>query len=377
MAQNTHQVSLDQPSGGIEISSPSGQVQILHPLWLRERGGGALVDARNNQRLYEPAELPLSLKVTQIDDIADNQLSLRFSDDKVVHIDLPNLETELGWRDDPQSPPDPVFWNSKSLTLPKAMWSNLDDPREMLSLLEKFYQTGFCIIRGTPTDDETFYEMINRFGHIRATNFGQHFEVKAKTNIEVIDLAYTDLELMAHSDNPYRRPVPGIQFLQCVENSVPGGHSTIVDGFAIADHMRRNYRDEFDALCQTPVRFRYESADHILQSRARIIECDEDGTLERVRFSSRVDYVYPVKPSQLDLYYAGRKRFYEFANSAEYQISFPFEPGLLLMMDNYRTLHGRKAFESGSGDRFLKGCYIDHDTTDGMYRALTRNNMCT
>ena len=42
------------------------------------------------------------------------------------------------------------------------------------------------------------------------------------------------------------------------------------------------------------------------------------------------------------------------------------------MFDNYRTLHGRTSFSQSKGKRFLKGCYIDHDSTEGKLRFLER-----
>jgi gamma-butyrobetaine dioxygenase len=42
------------------------------------------------------------------------------------------------------------------------------------------------------------------------------------------------------------------------------------------------------------------------------------------------------------------------------------------MMDNYRLLHGRTAYEVNEGKRFLQGCYIDYDSTEGKLKHLKR-----
>ena len=47
-------------------------------------------------------------------------------------------------------------------------------------------------------------------------------------------------------------------------------------------------------------------------------------------------------------------------------------PGDLLMMDNYRLLHGRSEFNPNEGNRFLQGCYIDYDSSEGKLRHLLR-----
>ena len=42
------------------------------------------------------------------------------------------------------------------------------------------------------------------------------------------------------------------------------------------------------------------------------------------------------------------------------------------MMDNYRLLHGRTSYETSEGERFLQGCYIDYDSTEGKLKHLKR-----
>ena len=42
------------------------------------------------------------------------------------------------------------------------------------------------------------------------------------------------------------------------------------------------------------------------------------------------------------------------------------------MMDNHRLLHGRTEFDVNEGNRFLQGCYIDFDSTEGKLRHIKR-----
>ena len=78
------------------------------------------------------------------------------------------------------------------------------------------------------------------FGYVRETNYGRWFEVRAEVNPN--NLAYTNLGLQAHTDNPYRDPVPTLQLLACLENTVEGGDSIVVDGFRAAQRLRRKTR---------------------------------------------------------------------------------------------------------------------------------------
>ena len=59
----------------------------------------------------------------------------------------------------------------------------------------------------------TVTKFAESLGPVRTTNFGKHFDVVSKPDPN--DLAYTSLGLTAHTDNPYRKPIPGIQILHC------------------------------------------------------------------------------------------------------------------------------------------------------------------
>ena len=79
------------------------------------------------------------------------------------------------------------------------------------------------------------------------------------------DLAYTSLGLSAHADNPYRKPIPGIQLLHCIANEADGGDSTLVDGLAITNYMKKNEKPLFDILSSIEILFRFTDKDVILE----------------------------------------------------------------------------------------------------------------
>ena len=60
-------------------------------------------------------------------------------------------------------------------------------------------------------------------------------------------------------------------------------------------------------------------------------------------------------------------------NSPDYMIKFRLDAGSLLIVDNYRVLHGRTSFNTSEGNRFLQGLYIDHDSIESKYKVLKQN----
>ena len=112
--------------------------------------------------------------------------------------------------------------------------------------------------------------------------------------------------------------------------------------------------------------------DVVVEEWEELIKLDDDKNWKQVRFSPRLDYVTMVEKEKLDQYYKARKRLSEMYNSKKYRIEFKLAPKDLMMMDNYRLLHGRTSYEVKEGNRFLQGCYIDYDSTEGKLRHLKR-----
>ena len=368
-------IDIDGDTGGI-ILMHNHKRHVLHPLWVRERvTGEGVFDPATHQRLYEHADIPTDIRITRIVSTHEEDVQLEFSDGARLNLNADETLRELGWSTKSDQIPLPEPWTTDSHTLAYVEWPELDDPEYMRSVLQNYFKDGFCVFQNTPTEKDSLKSLARRFGYLRETNFGELFNVQTKPNPS--DLAYTDVALASHTDNPYRAPVPGIQFLHCLRNEVAGGLSTLVDGIAIAQALRAESPEQADVLEQVPVRFRYEGPSAILEHHGPLIERDHDGIIRQIRLSSRLDYVPALAPKTLSLFYKGRKRLHDMSNSSEFQISFPFQAGTLLMMDNYRLLHGRTAFNGAQGHRFLQGGYIDHDGPASLYRMLMRDGRTT
>ena len=342
----------------------------IHPFWLRERvNGDKFVDIRTKQRLFDPTQIQENIKINDIN-LSNNFLEVTFNDGASTKLSIQELIEE--------------FSNNNFIKLIKKIeWdSTLDnlnifefkenffEKEEMYNALVNFYKYGFVIFKNVPTKDNFLINFANSIGSVRRTNFGEFFNVKSKPNPN--DLAYTSLPLAPHTDNPYRNPVPCIQMLHCIKNEVKGGFSTLVDGLTVTERLKKDYPNYYKILTETKVRFQFIDKDVVLEDWAEMIKLDEQGKLKQVRFSPRLDFVPLMDKEKLELYYSARKKISEFYNSDEYRIEFKLTSGDLLMMDNYRLLHGRTSYDANEGMRFLQGCYIDYDSTQGKLKHLKR-----
>ena len=342
----------------------------IHPIWLRERvQDEEFLDKNNDQRLFDPSFLDnINIENAQID---NDILELKFNDGVYSKFEINKLISEFLDTENLSNTVKQKFWDSSLKDNPTYEFKeNFYDSKEMFNLLKSFYKYGFVIIKNVPTHNNYIVNFANSVGNIRPTNFGEFFNVKSVPNPN--DLAYTSLALSPHTDNPYRKPVPCIQLLHCIENDVNGGFSTLVDGFKVATHLKENNPGYFKILTKIKVKFKFTDKDVILENRGELIELDQQGNFKQIRFSTRLDYVPPLEKKQLDTYYKARKKISDLYNSEKFRIEFKLMPGDIMMMDNHRLLHGRTAYDANEGKRFLQGCYIDHDSSEGKLRHLKR-----
>ena len=342
----------------------------VHPMWLRERVNGKVhLDKKTDQRLFDPSFLD-NINI-QNALIAKNILELTFSDGVNSKYEIKKLASEFSDSDSLSNTVQQQLWDSSIKKKPTYNFqSGFFDSINMYELLKSFYKYGFVIIKKLPTKNNFIVNFANSIGSIRPTNFGEFFNVKSIPNPN--DLAYTSISLSPHTDNPYRKPVPCIQLLHCIENEVKGGLSTLVDGFKVANYLKKNNPNFFNILTKIKVKFKFTDKDVVLENYGELIELDEKKNLKQVRFSTRLDYVPILKKNELDLYYQARKKISYLYNSDKFKIKFKLMPGDLMMIDNHRLLHGRTAYDPNEGKRFLQGCYIDYDSSEGKLRHLKR-----
>ena len=342
----------------------------IHPFWLRERvNGDAHVDKKTQQRLFDPTNLKDNIKIDHID-LSNKFLEVKFNDGTFTKLEIINILKEFSNINDAKYI-SKIQWDSSLNDFKNfAFKENFFENEEMYEALKSFYQFGFVIFKNVPTENNYIVDFANSIGSIRRTNFGEFFNVKSKPNPN--DLAYTSLPLAPHTDNPYRNPVPCIQMLHCIENEVSGGYSTLVDGFTVTEKLKKDFPDYYKILTEIKVRFQFIDDSVVLEDWAEMIQLDENGDFKQVRFSPRLDFVPLMDKEKLDLYYAARKKISELYNSDKFKIEFKLLPGDLLMMDNHRLLHGRTTYDANEGKRFLQGCYIDYDSTEGKLKHLKR-----
>jgi len=348
-----------------------GQQSTLHPIWLRENCCcHKCLNPVTREHLVDLRDIPADIRPISADVDERGALVVIWSHENHRSHYNPHWlyahSTNRGSERDDKIRP----WNTTDLQEPLSFntVNGIIDDDVLYEVLLTILRYGVARIRALPVDERQVEDLALRIGPIRETHFDRIFDVVSKADSDT--LANTSHYLAAHTDIPTRESPPGIQLLHCRIAEAKGGHSTLTDGFKVAMDIKQQFPAYYKILttvkwCHAnragPTDYRWE---------APIIGLDQQGELREVRllpFSRaplKADYDY------MDDIYAALKCFMEMVNSPEYQMTFPFKAGDLIMFDNRRLLHGRGEFYPKTGDRALRGTYIERDDVLSKIRQI-------
>lgn len=254
-------------------------------------------------------------------------------------------------------------------------WIRLEEARadraRRLDWSTRLLQDGVAFISHAGRGEEDLQGAMRLVGQVAETNYGLVFDVRSVAQPE--NLAYSDLGLGLHTDNPYREPVPGFQALHALIASPDGGDSVFADGFALAERLRVESPDDFALLSETPVPFLYRSQNAELYAQRPLIQRSAGGEVTAVHYNSRS--IAPLDPSlrRLTDYYAAYRRFAALLREPRFHLRFKLADAEIVVFDNQRILHGRTAFSSARHPRHLRGCYLTRDSVYSRAALLRRS----
>ena len=248
----------------------------------------------------------------------------------------------------------------------------MDSDEGLLKWLKQLHQYGFSILHKVPTKNKSALKILNKISHIRETFFGTPFEVINIPNPN--NTAYTSESLRNHTDLPYYEYVPGYQFLHCLINEAEGGFSSAVDGFFVADFLKKNEPEIFEILINTPAKFK--DNDYTQKSirifHSPLITLNKDKDYNDIRFSIATMGAMDCAPEIMDNFYLAYRKFAQLLHNNKFIVKFRLDAGDMFCFNNRRILHGRTEFDPNSGHRHLQGYYIDRDDILGKINYLNK-----
>ncbi len=363
-----------EENGGVLVVTATTETARFHALWLRDNAlDDETRDARNGQRLITLSDIPGDVRIAAAEAEGGQVVCIFAPDGHVARFPVRWLMAHRYDVADQAARLDPEIetWDGSLTPVPVADMRDLErDDAALSDWLGAAVRYGFAKVTGLGTEEGGLFRVVDLFGYVRETNYGRLFEVRSEIN--PVNLAYTGLGLQAHTDNPYRDPVPSLQILACLENSAEGGASAVVDGFAAAMRLEAEDPDAFALLSDFPVRFDYSGTSGVrLQSRQPMIALSPDGQIQQIRFNARsIAPVVDVPFEKMEAFYAAYRKFDAIIDDPDMAVTFKLDPGEAFIVDNTRVMHARTGY-SGAGTRWLQGCYADKDGLRSKHAALT------
>ena len=267
----------------ITVAWSDGTAGEFASVWLRDNLPEDR-DLHSGQRLIDVMDIPetprirsasltnAAVEVDWVDEPRRSSFDLRWLYECANGgLQRPELQTRL-WLDGAARTPQRDFgW----LAFPMLQ----SDPNARLAWLTRLLQDGIAFLSEVPRHHHAILEATAYVGYVPETNYGRVFDVRAVPQPE--NLAYSDLGLGLHTDNPYREPVPGFQALHTLLAAPDGGDSLFADGFAIAEHLRQTEPEAFETISRTPVPFWYRAAGVDLYAERPLIELSCTGDCYR------------------------------------------------------------------------------------------------
>jgi gamma-butyrobetaine dioxygenase len=383
-------------AGAAQASAVNGELvlavdggELRYPaIWLRDNCPCAdCADPLSGQKLHDITDLAPECAVTEVRQTDNSKIEEQYADNskKLTVLFGPDGhvgEFSVGWLLDntldgrAAGADGPRLWDGPGdLDMVKTSWAAYaTEARERERVLSAVAGDGFALLTGVPTEPGMVLSVAESFGFVRETNYGRLFDVRIEPAPG--NLAFTSREILPHTDNPYRDPVPTLQLLHCLRVADEGGDTGLVDGFAAARALSAEDPAAYQTLTSTAVSFEYIDKAAELRTSQPLIQLGPGGpaanSVRAVRFNNRSIRAIRLPYQQVTAFYAAYRKWAELLARPDRRLQLRLAPGDCLIFDNTRILHARTAF-SVTGSRHLQGCYADMDGLASTLAILRRN----
>ncbi len=235
----------------------------------------------------------------------------------------------------------------------------------LLRWLTTVEEYGFALATGVPATVEATRGLATRVGYVRETIFGGMWDFTA--NLAFKDTAYTSAAIGPHTDGTYSFDSPGFQMFHCLQFDGEGGDSTLVDGFKVAEDIRRSDPEAFEVLSSVKVPAQYLGDGVHLRAEHPVIGLDAHGDPVQIAYNNYDRAPFSLPGARMSAFYRALKIFNRMVNDPANEITMRLAPGTALLFDNWRLLHGRRSYR---GYRRLCGAYLNKEDFESKLRVL-------
>ena len=356
----------------VELNWRDGAPGLKLPLlWLRDNCQcDESRHPQTRQRLVDTFRIPADITASSIALEQDGRV-LRLEWDGSGHVSRFDADFLSELRADPDVLPHSfTTWDRDSIAqaAPQVPYSAfLQDEATLKEFLEQVARHGFSFVEGVPATPAATQAIARRIAYIRETIFGGYWGFTA--NMEHKDTAYTSMAIGPHTDGTYSFDAPGYQMFHCLAAECSGGENVLIDGFRIAELMRREHPADYRTLTEVLIPGQYldDSRGIHLMARRPLFRLNDLGRLVQVSYNNYDRAPFALPEAQQAAFYRALGRFDAYCNDTTLQLRRRLLPGSVLLFDNWRVLHARDAY---SGYRHLAGAYLNKEDLESRLRFL-------
>lgn len=374
------------------LASDTGPLSLVYPesvpreiprIWIRDACScERCVDPSSGQKGFSTPDIPDELPIAKARKTEDGSLEITWKDDFSTgdsHVSVysaqqvqsyyfgrvvgkrqgkPNQTTQL-WDKAEMEELDPFFDFNEFVK----------GGSEYIAALSQLHSHGIFFLRNVPHIENAVEKIAEKIGIIQETFYGRTWDVISKPNAE--NVAYTSSYLGLHADLLYMNDPPRIQLLHCLKNTCQGGDSTFSDGLRAAQQLRHLNLNAWSILSTLRIRYWYTKGVH-QRSKHRPVVSDSDiywsppfqcpEQLQALRWRGESAY---------SSWIAAARQFKELLEDDKYQYQYKMKEGECVVFNNLRTLHGRREFDTSSGERWLKGTYVGSEAWEDKIREIS------
>jgi trimethyllysine dioxygenase len=291
---------------------------------------------------------------------------------------------ELSWLERTKAPiqknHDLKLWGCNlEKQIPKTFYKDIIHGHGMTQWLTHLNEYGIGFVDGVPPTLEVHFnnkqaseQLSTKLSFIRPTHYGGFWDFSA--DMEHGDTAYTNIALPAHTDTTYFTDPVGLQFFHLLEHRGSGGESLYVDGFHVATQLKKEQPWAFDALCRIELSAHSAGDDNTSIQPSKpftILELNKQGRLHQIRYNNDDRSTLCLTNPETQEFYAALHEWTRLVRKKENEFWIKLQPGLAVMMDNWRILHGRASF---TGYRRMCGSYHNRDDYQSRVKTTIKAN---
>lgn len=373
-----HEIDLRIEDDCLTVVWPDRGASRFHYVWLRDncRHPSRWTELTGERtQMTEDIPLDLTAKDARID--SDGCVVIEWSDGTPASRFDPDWLWDYRYDGPPMQPllPSSTPWRADYGSNPLTFEAEaiLEDEDALCGMLDAYVEYGLIRVTGVPPVDQEVERFANRLAYVREIIFDRVADIRPSP--DPYNIGFTNVSLPLHTDcSGYAWP-PNVMAFHCLRNDVIGGEALYADGEQAVRDLRAQDPEALRVLCDVPIRHRLYSKSADTQRIAPRVTLHPNGELAILRYANWTPQpLHPPRPEDVPAFYRAHKKLASIVNDPRNVAVIRPEPGDLLLVNNQRVLHGRRAFDLGDGDRHFQQVYMELDDLVSLRRTIARKH---